>query len=166
MSLRARVTNAIKQHALIREGRQQHEGRHVAFILPIAEFGGGGNVVLQEAKALAKMGVTVSLINYKQSMKHLNLEIFSPLNLIGVESEAEITELLAANSWQFDGVITTLYKTVFCLPRKLNGYLRFGYYIQDFEPQFFAKGSPDYYLAMNSYTERDDVVPITKTAWN
>jgi len=41
-----------------------------------------------------------------------------------------------------------------------------GYYIQDFEPNFFPKGSPDYQAAWDSYTRFPDLVRITKTEWN
>jgi glycosyltransferase involved in cell wall biosynthesis len=68
----------------------------------------------------------------------------------------------------FDAVIATFYQTVFWMEplKKLEGCPVLGYYIQDFEPDFFEEGSVDYQTALASYTAIPDLRLFTKTNWN
>ncbi len=66
--------------ALVDEGRRRWEGKRVAFVLPVREAGGGGNVVITESRAMQKFGVNVCLINFAPNMagfrsSYPNLEI-------------------------------------------------------------------------------------------
>ena len=40
------------------------------------------------------------------------------------------------------------------------------YYIQDFEPDFYPKGSREYNLAWESYMKIPRIKNVTKTSWN
>ncbi len=74
-SVRVRLDGALIGRELIRQGRAKYEGRRIAFILPVAEPGGGSNVVIQESNALRRMGVDVTLAGFE----HLH---GAPLGLI------------------------------------------------------------------------------------
>ena len=61
--VRARVAAAIERHRIVKAGQTAWEGKRIAFIVPAAAAGGGANVVLQEARALRRMGVDCWIIN-------------------------------------------------------------------------------------------------------
>ncbi len=162
--IRIRVAAARARAELIEAGRSRWEGRRVAFILPIAEPGGGGHVVMQEAAAMLRMGVDVRLVNRQAARVvfqqwHQGLEIPE----IYVEDPSDIPRVCAG----FDAVVATVY---FSVPW-MDGFVTRpmpvrGYYVQDFEPAFFAPGTPDHALARLSYTRIPGLVRFTKTEWN
>nr|WP_290228023.1 glycosyltransferase [Trichocoleus desertorum] len=163
--IRAQSQVVAMRQSLIEDGKSRWEGKRVLFILPIIEPGGGGNVVLQEATAMQKMGVDVRIVNlsghqntFERSYPQNNIPV------IYVEKEHHISGLLP----QYDAVIATLYKSVDWLePLTPDQSLPIrGYYIQDFEPYFFPNNSESFRTACNSYTRYPDLVRITKTEWN
>ncbi len=163
--IRAHSQVVAMRQSLIEDGKSRWEGKRVLFILPIIEPGGGGNVVLQEAAAMQKMGVDVRIANF--SSHRPTFERSYPQNnipVIYVEKEHHIAGLLP----QYDAVIATLYKSVDWLePLTPDQSLPIrGYYIQDFEPYFFPNNSEAFRTACNSYTRYPDLVRITKTEWN
>lgn len=143
----------------------QYEGKRILFLLPVGNAGGGGNIVLLEAQMLRELGVDVWIANLE-----LNRELFEQdhpdidVPVIYLRSPDD----LPAIAETFDAVIATLYLTVYWM--KPLAYLInkpvLGYYIQDFEPDFFAQGSKDYVKAFDSYTAIDGLKLFTKTAWN
>ncbi|MDJ0618990.1 MAG: methyltransferase domain-containing protein [Calothrix sp. MO_192.B10] len=163
--IRSRAQVMLMRQQLIERGKSQWGGKRVLFILPISEPGGGGNVVFQEALAMQKMGVDVSILNF-----NANREVFEKsypdhnIPVIYVNKEEEISTLLA----EYDAVIATLYKSVDWLEiSNINtSNLIRGYYIQDFEPYFFPKDSKDFKIAWDSYTRYPELIRITKTEWN
>ncbi|MCV3216725.1 glycosyltransferase [Plectonema radiosum NIES-515] len=163
--IRARTKVMEMRQRLIEDGKSRWEGKRILFILPIREPGGGGNVVLQEATAMQKMGVDVRIVNFNSH--RTVFEHSYPKNnipVIYVEKEYEISGLLAKS----DAAIATLYKSVDWLkPLTPDESLPVrGYYIQDFEPYFFPNNSEGFKTAWYSYTRYPDLVRITKTEWN
>ena len=163
--IRARSQVLAERQRLVEEGRSQWEGRRILFILPLMEPGGGGHVILQEAEALLKMGVDVRLLNLRGNKpsferSYPNLQV--PVLYVGEPEQA--AEILG----NYDAVVGTIFhslKWMDPLAELISGPVK-GYYIQDFEPDFFPPGSPNFESAMQSYTRFPGLVRMTKTAWN
>ncbi|NJL61976.1 MAG: glycosyltransferase [Methylacidiphilales bacterium] len=168
--IRIRSKFMVIRQQLIDRGKRYWEGKRILIILPITEPGGGGNVIFQEAAAMQKMGVDVQILNFKSNQS--SFEISYPdttIPIVYVEKENQIPELIS----QYDAVIATLYKSVYWIePTKVKTtYINinnpiYGYYIQDFEPDFFPSDTEEYKIALDSYTHNPNFVKITKTAWN
>jgi GT2 family glycosyltransferase/SAM-dependent methyltransferase len=162
--IRARSQVLTERQQMIQEGRHW-EGRRILFILPLMEPGGGGHVILQEAAALLKMGVDVRLLNLqgnKPSFERSYPGLQIPVLYVGEPHQA--AELLG----HYDAVVGTIFhslKWMDSLADTSNSPVK-GYYIQDFEPDFFKPGSPDFEAALQSYTRFPGLVRMTKTAWN
>jgi len=164
--IRARAQVLPKRQALIESGQRQWEGRRILFLLPVREGGGGANVILQEAAAIQRMGVQTDIVNLNEcrvifERGHPDL----PLHVIWVDQPREVASLLP----DYDAVIAT-YNVSVAWMESLNTEAAAttvrGYYIQDFEPFFYADHSSDYERALRSYTLFPDLVRVTKTAWN
>ncbi len=164
-SSRARIEAGLQRRKLVDQGRRSFEGRRIAFILPISERGGGGNVVLQESMALQRMGVDVTLLNLEHYQRALGpipeLETLLVHSFLSVDS---LTAYLKTEQHRYDAVIATLYSTVYWLPREAT--CRLGYYVQDCEPYFFATDDPEYTVALESYRQSEQIRMFTKTLWN
>ena len=159
LGIRARATVLAERFALVEKGRQHFFGKRLLFLLPVDAPGGGANVVLAEAEAMAAMGVDVHLFNLTK-----NRQLFAdayPGNRLPVHfgSPPEAQAL----GHTFDGVIATWYESVDWLPT--SGSV-LGYYVQDFEARFFPEESDEYRQAGASYSARPALRCFTKTEWN
>jgi glycosyltransferase involved in cell wall biosynthesis len=163
--IRARSQVMAQREELRERGRQIWEGKRILFILPIADPGGGGNVVIQESKAMQSMGVDVNIANLLIQRKAF--ERWYPdfeLPTIYVHESRLPSSLMS----KYDAAVATVFHSVAWMdagaqPRQK---LVRGYYIQDFEPEFFPKDSTLYRSAWDSYTRFPDLVRMTKTEWN
>ncbi len=169
--IRIRSKVMFMRQQLIDAGKRLWEGKRILIILPITEPGGGGNVIFQEAAAMQKMGVDVRILNFNSYQASFEKSYpDTTITVIYVENESEIPELLS----QYDAVIATLYKSVYWLESTEDAKSRdtsvnspvCGYYIQDFEPDFFPLDTEEYNIALESYTHNPNLVRVTKTAWN
>jgi GT2 family glycosyltransferase/glycosyltransferase involved in cell wall biosynthesis len=162
--IRARVGAAPTRADLIEAGRQRWEGKRLLFVLPIAEPGGGGHVVIQEAQAMLRMGVDVRLLNRRAARSvfqkwHPGLEIPQ----IYVADPGHIADACVG----FDAVVATVYFSVEWMDAIADRQRPVrGYYVQDFEPAFFPPGTTDHGIARHSYTRIPGLVRFTKTEWN
>lgn len=162
--IRARAAIAPARADLIEAGRQRWEGKRLLFFLPIAEPGGGGHVVIQEANAMLRMGVDVRLLNQRDARRvfqkwHPELDI----PLMYVTDPSAVARVCEG----FDAVVATVYFSVEWMDA-IGGGARpvRGYYIQDFEPGFFPEGTTEHERARRSYTRIPALVRFTKTEWN
>jgi len=88
----------------------------------------------------------------------------SSVPILYVDSAPKIENIAAG----FDAVLATAFHSVEWMDFQklsLNRLVR-GYYIQDFEPYFLPRGSPEYIQAWESYTRFSDLKCLTKTEWN
>jgi glycosyltransferase involved in cell wall biosynthesis len=145
--------------------RSNIESKRVLFLLPAGSAGGGGNIVLLEAAHMRTLGVDVWIANLKEHrdlfvQNHPDCQI--PVTYIDTPDD------LLTVAPHFDAIIATLYLTVFWMKTLLQSDKCpvLGYYVQDFEPDFFDENSPDYQIALASYTAIPDLVLFTKTNWN
>ncbi len=163
--LRARARTLTERHECLARGRQAWEGRSVLFVLPVSQAGGGANVIVSEARAMLAMGVDTRILNLER-MKH-DFELAYPALEVPVHYIEDEGEAPAIAS-RFDAVVATVNFTVEWLrplctrsPSPL-----IGYYIQDFEPWFYAPGTPDEYAARASYVALPAMRRFAKTEWN
>jgi GT2 family glycosyltransferase/glycosyltransferase involved in cell wall biosynthesis len=162
--IRARSGVMHMRQRFLEQGKALWEGKKLAFILPVSEIGGGGNIVLEEADAMRKMGVDVTLLNVHRLQKGFERSYpDNVLPVVYVSRESEISALLP----NYDAAIATWYASVDWLSSSSLGKrvpIR-GYYIQDFEPYFFYEGSAEFRKALNSYASYADLVRFCKTEW-
>ncbi|MBP9713228.1 MAG: glycosyltransferase [Sterolibacterium sp.] len=164
ISIRAHARVMLEREALLAEGRTRWEGRRVLFVLPIMQACGGSNVVITEASAMLRMGVTVVIANlslhrsiFEQSYPALDVPV------IYFDTPGEIATL----GKDFDAVVATAFNSVdWLMPLATSSQVVLGYYVQDFEPLFFPPGSHNHEQAMRSYTQIPGMRVFTKTAWN
>ncbi|VVO62017.1 hypothetical protein PS862_00869 [Pseudomonas fluorescens] len=158
-------TSLIQDKMDTRKSLESFQGKRLLFVLPARTAGGGGNIILLEAAKLIANGVDAQIVNLRSNKEIF--EVSHPYNTVPahyIYTPEELSEF----AQHFDAVIATLYLTVeWILPLvKQNSRQKFGYYIQDFEPDFFPEGSTEYIRAWNSYTLIDQMKLITKTEWN
>lgn len=165
------VLNGIRAHSkyyhdrncLLQKGRHRFSGLRVLFLLPVHEIGGGANIVLREAQAMQAMGVEVCIANlrryYASFKRHYG---DTTLPIIYLSSLAQIGEL----GDKYDAVIATTNFSIEPIKLLANKRPILGYYIQDFEPYFYKQDSPEYDMALRSYSLIDRMVLFTKTPWN
>lgn len=158
----AQIKNEFLQRAAI---SRLYEGRRILFLLPVVHAGGGSNIVFLEAACMRACGVDVWIANF--AVNRAQFEEYHPDLSIPVLYLQETTDLLEL-AGEFDAIIATVYTTVYwLLPlTRLPQPPVLGYYIQDFEPDFFPEGSQEYLQALASYTAVPQATLFTKTAWN
>lgn len=163
--MRQRCTNIEQVASLRTVALQRFEGKRVLFLLQSSNAGGGSNIVLLEAACMRELGVDAWVANleihrslFEQSYPDLQVPV------LFLRTPADLPKVASG----FDVVIATLYRTVFWMAplRKSERCPMLGYYVQDFEPDFFEESSADYQAALASYTAIPDLHLFTKTYWN
>ncbi|HMS05792.1 MAG TPA: glycosyltransferase [Burkholderiaceae bacterium] len=161
--LRARAAVIVDRASVTERAREQHEGRRVLFILPVIHAGGGGNVVISEARAMRAFGVDACLVNltrcrpqFEAAYPGLNI----PVHYIDDEGD------LPTAASGFDAIVATANHTVAWM-HSLGQEIRKAYYVQDYEPWFFPEGSREARIARESYhVPLSNMRICTKTDWN
>ena len=164
-SMRARIRAARRRRELIKDG-SSFAHRRVAFILPVSEYSGGANVVLQEAQAMAAMEVKVAVLNLATHQRALTKHGAPNGPFLAFVDETALQDHLAQRPVAYDAVVATHYSSVYWLPPERPPECVYAYYVQDFEPLFFSETDDNYTRAFQSYTGRDDLKLLTKTLWN
>ncbi|WP_082817983.1 class I SAM-dependent methyltransferase [Variovorax boronicumulans] len=165
-AVRARMQVVNEQLLARKLIRHQFEGKRVLIILPVSHAGGGANVILSEATVLQECGIDVVIANIETA--RASFEISYPscsLPKLWVSNWNQLSEYVDS----YDAVIATLYSSVFWIRDALQANSLhkpvMGYYIQDFEPDFFPENSRNYQEALASYSEASMKL-MTKTRWN
>ncbi len=161
--IRARSKRMLERETLLQQAKERWEGRRVLFILPIAAAGGGGNVIIQEARVLLSAGIDVCLFNWA----HLQAQFESAYPDLDVpvlygETGSDFRRMALA----FDVVCATIHSTVqLCQFPQSAKSPAVVYYIQDYEPYFYEKAHKEHYAAAASYTLIPNMIRVTKTTW-
>ena len=169
-SHRARITAAVRRRAAVLDGLHRFGGNSVAFLLPATD-GGGCAVIAQEAVALARMGVGVTIVNLEPLRPYfLAANHFgdAPVQFVFVPDMQGIIDHLSDNGDAYDAVIATHNTTVAllaALPPEQRPF-RCAYYVQDYEPLFYPVGHPERQRAEDSYTAVEGLCCFTKSTWN
>ncbi len=161
--IRARSQAMLAREEWIERGQQAFSGRRILFLLAIAEPGGGGNVVIDEARAMQKMGVDVNLFNLVEYQRGFE-RAYPGLDIPVVYGRPGALPHVGQD---YDAVIATYNPTVGWLAPLAHRSAKtvMGYYVQGFEPYMYAPGSEEYQAALESYTLLDKLVRFTKTEW-
>ena len=160
--IRAGANVLLHRHGLLEEGKRLFNGKSLLIILPIIEPTGGAYVVIQEAYALIEMGVRVSLFNLTEHRFKFQ-QNFPDLRIPVIYGSINEVPLIAMD---FDAVMATINNSVYWIASLNSSDITLAYYIQDFEPDFYPKGSREYNLAWESYTKIPGIKNVTKTSWN
>ncbi len=161
---RARTAQAGTLDVIREQLRKKYEGRRVLFVLPVVESGGGANVVIADALAMSRAGIYTVIANMRS-----HREIFQA-NYPGLSLPViylDDAEDLANHVAPFDAVIATVFFTAPWVATSLNAPgapTVGGYYIQDFEPDFFDERHDNYAKALDSY-RLPALKLFTKTSW-
>jgi GT2 family glycosyltransferase len=187
--IRIRAKLIIERWNFITQAQYYWRGKRVVFVLPVMEIGGGANVVIDEARAMLRMGIDVHILNFlhhKTGFEQCYPQLDVPV--IYAAADFEIPNLCR----DFDAVIATAYHSVewiAALAEQENSPI-IAYYIQDFEPYFYVNQPAHYRLfwqfawlrrrfasyyfrrkpgfrnAWISYLRIPNIVCFTKTRWN
>ena len=137
----------------------------ILFLLPVKGFCGGVHSVIQEARGLLAMGTFVQVAIprkfaslYKKNYPNHPCELFFYYG-----SENDLVEY----AQNFNVCTATIFSSVSLLKRIVDRYPKVqpAYYIQDYEPWFFAEDSPLYQEALQSYTLLPNILAFAKTSW-
>jgi glycosyltransferase involved in cell wall biosynthesis len=84
----------------------------------------------------------------------------------GTEPFISAVEGLVDVARDYDAVIATAFHTVDWMHDLAGGHAALGYYIQDYEPDFFDEGTAQHKQAVASYQTVPGLKLFTKTGWN
>jgi len=161
--IRARARIMLEREAIIKKGKQTFCDKHLLFVLPILDAGGGANVILDEARYMAEMGVNVSVFNLSVNKSGF-LRNYAHIDLPYIFGKTQDLIDLAKS---FDAIVASAnYSVPWFKPlEKLEKKPILGYYIQGFEPLMYSSGSDEYSQALESYTTIQGMKRFTKTQW-
>jgi GT2 family glycosyltransferase/glycosyltransferase involved in cell wall biosynthesis len=161
--IRARSTIMLKREEYLSLGRQRFEGKRLLFVLPVLDAGGGANVILDEAKHMAAMGVKVSIFNLAENKTGF-LRNYAHIDIPCVFGKPQDLPKLAP---EFDAVVASAHFSVpWLVPLQNDAHKPIlGYYVQDFEPWMYINDSEVYQQALATYTLIESIKRFTKTQW-
>ena len=161
--IRARARIMLEREDCIEKGRQSFSNKKLLFVLPVLDAGGGANVILDEARNMAEMGVEVSIFNlsvnesgFLRNYAHIDLPFL-------FRHTQDIPDLATA----FDAVVASAHYSVpwFEPFQKVVNKPILGYYVQGFEPLMYPSDSEEYTQALETYTKIHGMKKFTKTQW-
>jgi GT2 family glycosyltransferase/glycosyltransferase involved in cell wall biosynthesis/SAM-dependent methyltransferase len=166
-----RILNGIRSHSryiiereeLLQQGFKYFSNRRVLFVLPIKVSGGGANLIMLAAQAMRKMGVDAQIMNlyaHRPSFESSYPKLAIPVEYGNIEDIPKV-------AIHYDAVVATFNPTVSWIAPALKQRpdLKVGYYIQDYEPYFYAPDTDVYQKAADSYTLIPNLVRCVTTQW-
>jgi GT2 family glycosyltransferase/glycosyltransferase involved in cell wall biosynthesis len=163
------VRNSPELHRVrerVAEALTQQRGERILFLLPVAGGGGGCHSVVQEAAAMRQLGVDAKIAIRRQNLDRF-LATYRGVpdhdTLFEPYSGDEILELAGG----YSVVVATIFKSVALLRRIVLAHPAVlpAYYVQDYEPIFFDKGTAEHEEALASYTLVPGALLFAKTQW-
>lgn len=139
-------------------------GLRILFLLPVLGATGGANSVVMEAAELAKLGVHVRVGVPRRALGDLGVIYAEVPNVQQLLIAAELDRLLELSK-DFDVVIATAAHSMEWVARIVAAHRHIlpAYYVQDYEPWFFAEGSADARAAAASYRRVPGALLLVKT---
>jgi len=159
-----RLANLAEQNGRRTRGLGCWEGRRVLFVLPVLGRGGGANVVLAEARALATFGVEARVFNLGAHRAEFEESYPTPPVPVVFGHARDLVSI----GRRYDAVVATANVSVEWVAPLASAPKPpvLGYYIQDYEPLFYPEGSRDRERAEASYGLSPDLRCFAKTEWN
>lgn len=158
--IRASSCVSLEREAYQIKGRLSFSGKRILFVLPVIDAGGGANVVVDEARAMRVMDVDAQIFNkieyekgFSASYPHLDIPVH-------FGKPSDLFDLYQS----YDAIIATANYSVEWL-KPLEGRIPLGYYVQDYEPLMYPKGSLDEKTAVASYSLIKGMKRFVKTKW-
>ncbi len=138
----------------------------VLFLLPVRGGGGGAHSVIQEAAAMSRLGAQARVAVRREHHASL-LEAYRDIPQIGGLLLAMTDDDALDVARGFDVAVATFHASVDLLERICVAYPEIlpAYYVQDYEPLFFDKGSAGWQEARDSYTRIPGALLFAKTDW-
>ena len=142
-------------------------GNHVLYVLPVRGGSGGANSVVQEAVGMRALGVDAKVathVKYRDHFERFYPEFFATgEHFVFYDSDAELMRCAAP----FQVIVATLWSSPALLAPVANRWPNklFVYYVQDYEPWFFAEDDPSRQIALDSYTLIPGMALMAKTDW-
>jgi glycosyltransferase involved in cell wall biosynthesis len=143
----------------------------IMFILPVGGGSGGAHSVMQEASAMRRIGIDATIAVNAGNAGRLR-QTYADMpeiakHIIGYQNADGLGALLAERA---PGVaVATTNQSVHILAKALSRHKtciqRTAYYIQDYEPLFYAVDSDDWLTAHASYGLIPGMVHFAKTGW-
>lgn len=166
--LRAVISERLSSGADLAAGLNAgaHDPLRVVFVLPGLGAGGSGgsHSVYQEVGGLRRLGLDARIALAAGALGRAR-ETYDDADEI-FDAFADLDELAAITA-DADVIVATHFKSVALvagLRERRDDFLA-AYYVQDYEPFFMPKRSPDYDEALASYTLIEDCVLFAKTHW-
>ena len=138
----------------------------VLFLLPVKGGGGGAHSVVQEVTEMRRMGLNVHV-----GVKHEQVAGFLH-NYEDIPNAAELfvgfdEDSLLNTAEDYDVVVGTIFSSMELVKRivDVNPHILPAYYVQDYEPMFFDKGSEKWKQAHDSYSLVPGAFLFAKTQW-
>lgn len=138
----------------------------VLYLLPVEGGGGGAHSVVQEAMDLRRIGIFAKVAVPAKALEHFvdDYRDIPDSASTFIDFDGESIVALAA---EYDVVVATIYSSMPLLKKAREAFPHIlpAYYIQDYEPMFFAEGSSSWKRARESYDQIGHAVLFGKTHW-
>jgi glycosyltransferase involved in cell wall biosynthesis len=141
----------------------------ILFVLPSKGGGGGPNSVFQEACGLHDLGCSVSIaINGKNvdlfRQNYPEAERYPRLTIVGYPDRIGLADIASG----YDVICATTNDSVYDakgVKDVLGDSIKYAYYVQDYEPLFYAYGSEQWKRCFDSYELIPGCQMFAKTDW-
>jgi glycosyltransferase involved in cell wall biosynthesis len=142
----------------------------IMFVLPVRGGSGGAHSVMQEATALRDLGVeTVVAVNTVNAESfrtaYDRFDWIAEGGMVVFDGPRDLAQRLAG----VDVLVATTNTSVHSVAEALKGFRgtppRTGYYVQDYEPLFYAAGTASHAIALASFVVLRGCTYFAKTTW-
>lgn len=142
----------------------------LCFVLPVGGGGGGAHSVVQEVNAMRDLGIEAQVLVNRRNVESFlaSYERFPWVTEGGMaafEGSKDLSGLLAGAEVVVATTNTSAYSIADALPALRGQGLRPGYYVQDYEPLFYAAGTTEHAMAVASYGVLPGCTYFAKTRW-
>ena len=139
----------------------------VLFVMPVRGGAGGAHSVVQETMGMRRFGVDARVAvdeKFHGSFTH-HYSALTETNevIVFYRSQSELFEIAKS----FEVIVATLWSSpALIAPFAASHHDKlYVYYVQDYEPWFFAEGSPERQQALDSYAVVPSMHAMAKTQW-
>lgn len=142
----------------------------LCFVLPVGGGGGGAHSVVQEVNAMRDLGIEAQVLVNRRNVDSFlaSYERFAWVREGGMsafDGSKDLTGLLAGAEVVVATTNTSAYSIADALPALRGQGVRPAYYVQDYEPLFYAAGSTEHSMALASYGVLPNCTYFAKTRW-
>ncbi len=142
----------------------------LCFVLPVGGGGGGAHSVVQEVNAMRDLGIEAQVLVNRRNVESFlaSYERFPWVTEGGMaafDGSKDLAGLLAGAEVVVATTNTSAYSIADALPQLRGQGTRPGYYVQDYEPLFYAAGSTEHAMAVASYGVLPSCTYFAKTRW-